>query len=106
MIDWETEISASQLIDEAVVAKTARRCVFLSAELGLRSIAFTPWGTKFGGAEASHITAVMLQAITSVLRERAGDLYWLLAFVRASRQESPLSLDVNHRLTGLNRIFQ
>jgi len=42
--------------------------------MGLRSIAFTPWGTRIGATEAARITALLVQAITNEVQIGGGSL--------------------------------
>lgn len=74
VIDWAHQHPSSQLIIDEVVVSVARKCIAVAAALDLKSIAFTPWGTRVGATQASHVTAIMIQAITTEIKARPGSL--------------------------------
>jgi O-acetyl-ADP-ribose deacetylase (regulator of RNase III) len=74
VIDREEERISGKALDDQIIADTARKCIAIAVALELESIAFTPWGTRAAGAEAAHITAIMLNAITQALEEFSGSL--------------------------------
>lgn len=63
-----------QIITDEIVHKAAQKCIRIAGTLALKSIAFTPWGTRIGATEAAHVTAVMVNAIVSELRVNPGTL--------------------------------
>jgi O-acetyl-ADP-ribose deacetylase (regulator of RNase III) len=73
VIDRTKQHIATELLNEQVVSDVARKCISVAVALGLKSIAFTPWGTRTL-ADPSRITAIMLQAITQNLEESSGNL--------------------------------
>jgi O-acetyl-ADP-ribose deacetylase (regulator of RNase III) len=74
IIDWANQSGSGQLISEANVITTARKCISIAAAMGLHSIAFTPWGTRIGAIEAAEITAILIQSIISELDANPGNL--------------------------------
>jgi O-acetyl-ADP-ribose deacetylase (regulator of RNase III) len=74
VIDWKQKHTRSQLVDDTIVFEATRKCIQIAASLGLRSIAFTPWGTRKGGGDAKRITAVMLYAMIDALLDDCGTL--------------------------------
>ena len=74
VIDWGHQRSPHELLSPDVVVSTARKCIEVAAALGIKSIAFTPWGTRVGATEASQVTALLVQAIASAVQVRAGNL--------------------------------
>jgi O-acetyl-ADP-ribose deacetylase (regulator of RNase III) len=74
VIDWGHQHPSGQLIVEEVIVSTARKCVAIAVALGLKSLAFTPWGTRVQAIEASLVTAIMIQAIISEIKAGPGNL--------------------------------
>jgi O-acetyl-ADP-ribose deacetylase (regulator of RNase III) len=74
VIDWGHQRSESELLSPEVVTSTATRCVEIAAAMHLKSIAFTPWGTRVGAIEASHVTALLVQAIAFAVQDHTEDL--------------------------------
>lgn len=74
VIDWGQQRLPPELLSPAVVTSTAHKCIEVAAALGIKSIAFTPWGTRVGVSEASHVTALLVQAIASAVQVKAGSL--------------------------------
>jgi hypothetical protein len=74
VLDWKQGHPDEVTVDRKVVSSVARRCVRLAAALGVKSLAFTPWGTSVGAIEAAQVTALMMQAITQEVKSHPGDL--------------------------------
>jgi O-acetyl-ADP-ribose deacetylase (regulator of RNase III) len=74
VLDWGHQHPSGELVIDDVVASVARRCIKIAAALELRSIAFTPWGTRVSNRETSEVTALMVNAIVSQLQEDPGSL--------------------------------
>lgn len=74
VVDWADTNSPRKLVKPEIVESAARICIELAAALGLKSIAFTPWGTRVERQSAAQVTAVMLQAITAQLHQTSGVL--------------------------------
>jgi O-acetyl-ADP-ribose deacetylase (regulator of RNase III) len=74
VIDWAHQDPFAQLLSDKIVTSTARKCIEVALALGIKSIAFTPWGTRVRATEASHVTALLIQSIASVLQTRSGNL--------------------------------
>jgi O-acetyl-ADP-ribose deacetylase (regulator of RNase III) len=74
VIDWANQHSAKQIVNDAVVENAAKKCIHIVSALGLKSIAFTPWGTRATGVDPAHVTAIMLSAIVNELDEESGEL--------------------------------
>lgn len=74
VIDWGHQHSSGELIIDDVVVSTARKCIAIATALGLKSVAFTPWGTRVGAIQASLVTAIMVQAIITEIKARPGNL--------------------------------
>jgi O-acetyl-ADP-ribose deacetylase (regulator of RNase III) len=70
VIDWALKHPSQQLVIDEVVALVTRQCIKAASALHLRSIAFTPWGTRAAAARAERITALMLHAIVDQLHEQ------------------------------------
>jgi O-acetyl-ADP-ribose deacetylase (regulator of RNase III) len=69
------QLDASQKpLNDQVICDTARKCIAIASALGLRSIAFTAWGTRTTTTQPAHVTALMLQGITQALEDEAGQL--------------------------------
>ena len=69
VIDWGHQGTDDRLLCSKIVTSTARRCIEIAAALRIKSIAFTPWGTRVGTIEAPQVTALLVQAIASALQE-------------------------------------
>lgn len=74
VLDWGRQHPANRLIIDAVITSAARKCIRVASALGLKSIAFTAWGTRVTGRQASEITALMVNAIVSQILDDAGSL--------------------------------
>jgi hypothetical protein len=74
VIDWAHQHPSGELLPDEIVISTSRRCIDIAVALGLKSIAFTPWGTRIGAMETSRVTALMVQAITASLQNRPGSI--------------------------------
>ena len=74
VIDWGRQHPSNSLIVDEVITSVAQRCIRIATALGLKSIAFTPWGTRVTGRQASEITALMVNAIISQILDEAGSL--------------------------------
>jgi O-acetyl-ADP-ribose deacetylase (regulator of RNase III) len=74
VLDWGHQHPSGQLIIDDVVVSAAQKCISIAAALDLKTIAFTPWGTRVGALEASHVTAIMAQAVVTALQARPGKL--------------------------------
>lgn len=74
VIDWGRKNPSDALLSDQVVVSTARKCIEIAAALGLRSIAFTPWGTRIEAADPARVTALLVQAIAAALRDGPGSL--------------------------------
>lgn len=72
VMDWKN--LNSELLSERVAADAVHKCVKLAVALQLKSIAFTPWGTRTGAGIPARIIAIMLQAITAEIQADAGGL--------------------------------
>jgi O-acetyl-ADP-ribose deacetylase (regulator of RNase III) len=69
VIDWANQGLAQQIVNDAVVEDAAKKCIRIASALGLKSIAFTPWGTRATHVDTAHVTAIMLSAIVNELAE-------------------------------------
>lgn len=74
VLDWAHQHPSNRLIVDEIVTATAQRCISIANALNLKTIAFTPWGTRVGASEASQITALMLNSITVQLQSVPGSL--------------------------------
>ena len=74
VVDWALEHPSKKLIIDSIVTSVAQKCISVAAALGLKSIAFTPSGTRIGAVEPAHITALLVQAVIAALQAEAGDL--------------------------------
>lgn len=74
VIDWGQQRASDHLLSDDVIISTARKCIEIAVALRLKSIAFTPWGTRIGAMEAARITALMIQAITAELQVKSGNI--------------------------------
>jgi O-acetyl-ADP-ribose deacetylase (regulator of RNase III) len=74
VLDWGRQHPANRLIIDEVITSAASKCIHVATALGLKSIAFTPWGTRVTGRRASEITALMVNAIVSQILDDAGSL--------------------------------
>jgi len=78
VINWADAPDATTLLDDQIVTQTAWRCIRIAAVLGLRSITFTPWGTRATDITASRVVERMLDGIVPALREDPGKLELVL----------------------------
>ncbi|HNS02511.1 MAG TPA: hypothetical protein PKM78_09040 [Anaerolineae bacterium] len=74
VVDWAFEHPSKTLIIDSIVTSVAQKCISVAAALGLKSIAFTPWGTRIGAVEPAHVTALLVQAVVTALQVEAGEL--------------------------------
>jgi len=74
VIDWAHQNSSDTILSDKTVMSTAAKCIDIALALGIKSIAFTPWGTRVNVTEVSHVTALLLQSIASALQSRSGNL--------------------------------
>jgi len=74
VVDWKQGYHTGKATVDEAVEIAAKKCIEIAAVLGIKSIAFTPWGTRVAGADAAQITAIMTQAITSQIRQNPGQL--------------------------------
>lgn len=74
VVDWAHQNPSDHLIIDSIITSVAQKCIKVAAALGLRSIAFTPWGTRIGAVEPARITALLVQAIAKALQTESGRL--------------------------------
>lgn len=77
VIDWANQRSEGKLIYDNVITSVARKCIAIAASLGIKSIAFTPWGARSGASKAAYITALLVQAIETELKNDPGKLEYV-----------------------------
>lgn len=74
VMDWAHQNLSDQLLSDDVVTAAANTCVNVALALGIKSIAFTPWGIRVSAIEASRVTALMMQSIISTLTKQKNAL--------------------------------
>lgn len=85
VLDWGHQHPADRLIVDDVITSAAQRCIHLATALGLKSLAFAPWGTRVSDQQASKITALMLNGIVSQILDNSGSLEQV--YLVSNRQE-------------------
>ncbi len=74
VMDWALQHPSQQIVNDEVVASVVQKCLGIARALGVKSIAFTPWGTRVSQVEPAHITAIMLHAVANELQKPCGEL--------------------------------
>lgn len=74
VIDWASGRGPAQLMNDSIVMTTAKKCVSLAAMLGVKSLAFTPWGTAIKAYKPDYATTLMVAAILQAVRNEPGEL--------------------------------
>ncbi len=77
VIDWAFQHTSGHLVNDEIVTSAIKKCIAIAVALGLKSIAFTPWGTRTAGQDAARTTAIMLQALSTELQklqDQSGEL--------------------------------
>jgi O-acetyl-ADP-ribose deacetylase (regulator of RNase III) len=74
VMDWGHQHPSGEVVHDDVVVNTARKCIAIAAALGVRSIAFTPWGTRATTNNPAQNTAMLLHSITGAVQEQPGQL--------------------------------
>ncbi len=77
VIDWANQRPEGKLIYDDVINSVARKCIAIAASIGIKSIVFQPWGARSGASKAAYITALLVQAIETELKNDAGNLKYV-----------------------------